>query len=593
MLLAIGDAHFGASTWSLTGAVAERNAVLSVGKARNMQGWDPLRDPLPIATLLRLAACRQRLDDSHTPQSQRSGFSTPTCSTTRDSCRRCSDCGSLSAVHSSEQPSCSQSEASWSLRSGCNGAQTGSAVCSPPLDAMTSSGSEEQPLSTASPASVASYDSLRGTGGSGSLAGLVDGTAAGGSHQGGAGSCQSIPEVASQEKQQQEVEGRVKPASSSPKAAQPGTQDGAAVAAGGRASGGSGGCSSKTCSGSGNTQSSAEAAAVAAAAAAAATAALQQRRLGKGAGRATCSALHLSAGAPQSAPSQLAATQSARGSLSNAPWMPRPALSATATSVSLQPHASVSSALPAMPAVPPSARDLLHRCATHLQLLFQWHPAQLSFAVPYLAEYLSAAPDVVAWGSGSPYFSLQGYAAAVYGSFEGLLVEVSRVFFGGCWRLEGGQAPGEPRVLCVPRCAHNVMLRSHHGSHGQPHHAHHQLASHGSATGSGLGSSRRASAASSGAASVSGGHHSSPHHHHHHSHRHHHQHQHGHGRSGYSYDQQSALASFASAKQLSRMGGGGGSSGITADGSAVQPACGVPPCVQRPLTTSRSAINLR
>lgn len=51
--------------------------------------------------------------------------------------------------------------------------------------------------------------------------------------------------------------------------------------------------------------------------------------------------------------------------------------------------------------------DLLHRCATHLQLLFQWHPAQLSFAVPYLAEYLSAAPDVVAWGSGSPYFSLQ------------------------------------------------------------------------------------------------------------------------------------------------------------------------------------------
>eukprot|EP00198_Chlamydomonas_reinhardtii_P003553 XP_001692889.1 predicted protein [Chlamydomonas reinhardtii] len=435
MLLAIGDAHFGASTWSLTGAVAERSAKLAVGKARNMQGWDPLRDPLPIATLLRLAACRQRLDESHTPQSQRSGFSTPTCCTAQDSCRRSSDCGSLSAVHSSEQPSCSQSEASWSLRSGCNGAQTGSAVCSPPLDAMTSSGSEEQPLSTASPASVASYDSLRANSGSGSLVG--------------------------------------------------------------------------------------------------------------------------------------------------------------ATSSSLNPHVSTPSALPAMPAVPPSARDLLHRCATHLQLLFQWHPAQLSFAVPYLAEYLSAAPDVVAWGSGSPYFSLQGYAAAVYGSFEGLLLEVSRVFFGGCWRLEGGQAPGEPRVLCVPRCAHNVMLRSH-GSHGHAHHGH-QLPSHGSGSGAGSShyGSRRPSTANSCASSVSGGQHGHYHSHHQHRHyQHNHGKAHGHGHLGL----HSSLTSYSSAKQLSRMSGGpsaAGSGGSTGDGSAPQPVCAVPASAQRTLTSSRSAINLR
>lgn len=347
MLLAIGDAHFGASTWSLTGAVAERSAKLAVGKARNMQGWDPLRDPLPIATLLRLAACRQRLDESHTPQSQRSGFSTPTCCTAQDSCRRSSDCGSLSAVHSSEQPSCSQSEASWSLRSGCNGAQTGSAVCSPPLDAMTSSGSEEQPLSTASPASVASYDSLRANSGSGSLVGLVESAPVGSSDSGqGAGTGQSTPEAAVQEQQQ---EGRFKPASSSPKMTVAGASDGAASPAGGRAASGAGGSACMDMEG-------ASAAAAAAAASAAATAALQ-RRLGKGAGRASCSALHLSTSASSpTAPPLPAASHSARGSLSNALWMPRPPLSASATSSSLNPHVSTPSALPAMPAVPPSAR---------------------------------------------------------------------------------------------------------------------------------------------------------------------------------------------------------------------------------------------
>ncbi|PNH05939.1 hypothetical protein TSOC_007753 [Tetrabaena socialis] len=94
-----------------------------------------------------------------------------------------------------------------------------------------------------------------------------------------------------------------------------------------------------------------------------------------------------------------------------------------------------------------SVSDLLFRCARHLELLFHWHPNQTSFTVPYLAEYLTAAPDVVAWGSGSMYFSLAGYATAHYGSFEGLLMQVSRSDFGGCLQLEDGRGPGEPRVL--------------------------------------------------------------------------------------------------------------------------------------------------
>lgn len=68
----------------------------------------------------------------------------------------------------------------------------------------------------------------------------------------------------------------------------------------------------------------------------------------------------------------------------------------------------------------------------------------------YVRELLSSAPDVVAWGSDSPYFSLQGYSTAVYGSFEGLLLQVSRAHFGGCWRVERRRrGAGEEAVLAV------------------------------------------------------------------------------------------------------------------------------------------------
>ncbi len=101
--------------------------------------------------------------------------------------------------------------------------------------------------------------------------------------------------------------------------------------------------------------------------------------------------------------------------------------------------------------------QLLFRCAQHLHLLFSWHPGQREFPVSYVRELLSSAPDVVAWGSGSPYFSLQGYSTAVYGSFEGLLLQVSRAHFGGCWRVERRQhGAGEEAVLAVRtygRCA--------------------------------------------------------------------------------------------------------------------------------------------
>ncbi|PNH00429.1 hypothetical protein TSOC_013749, partial [Tetrabaena socialis] len=160
MLLAIGKEFFGGE-WAMTGTVANRDAVLTVDKHRHMQGWDPLCDPLPIATLLRLAACKQRLDDIHTPGAS-TGFSTP--SALASSCRRCSDCGSLSAVHSSDQPSCSESEACWSLRSlhlaTLSAAEHIASECSPSLDGMPSTSSEDPALSSVSTSSCASYNSL-------------------------------------------------------------------------------------------------------------------------------------------------------------------------------------------------------------------------------------------------------------------------------------------------------------------------------------------------------------------------------------------------------------------------------------------------
>ncbi|KXZ47007.1 hypothetical protein GPECTOR_39g501 [Gonium pectorale] len=84
-----------------------------------------------------------------------------------------------------------------------------------------------------------------------------------------------------------------------------------------------------------------------------------------------------------------------------------------------------------------------------MELLFSYHPGQAGFALPYVSEFLSVAQDIVTWGSGSPFFSLEGYAGAVYGSFERFLAEVSRLYFGGTWRFEGGSGPADPRVLCA------------------------------------------------------------------------------------------------------------------------------------------------
>jgi hypothetical protein len=108
------------------------------------------------------------------------------------------------------------------------------------------------------------------------------------------------------------------------------------------------------------------------------------------------------------------------------------------------PHSS--SPTSARPVTRPAA-DLLKQCARRLRSLFQRQPAQISYAVADVASYLSEAQEVVAWGRNAPYFSLEGYARAVYGSFEGFLLEISRLHFHDSWCFAGGHRPGEPRVM--------------------------------------------------------------------------------------------------------------------------------------------------
>ena len=64
-----------------------------------------------------------------------------------------------------------------------------------------------------------------------------------------------------------------------------------------------------------------------------------------------------------------------------------------------------------------------------------------------LTRFLSEAQDVVAWGHEAAYFSLEGYACAVYGSFENFLAEISRLHFGGSFCFEGASRPGGPRLM--------------------------------------------------------------------------------------------------------------------------------------------------
>ncbi|GIL56879.1 hypothetical protein Vafri_12117 [Volvox africanus] len=445
MLLAIGESHFGGG-WSLNGTIADRNAVLTIGKARHMQGWDALRDPLPIATLLRLAACKQRLESIHTPDAC-SGFSTPT------ACRRCSDCGSLSAMHSTEQPSCSQSEASWSLRSlytiPATAAENTSSESSPNL-CTPNNDTEATGLSFA----VANTGGFLGTSNtmqscSGNIT-MAD-TALWSGHKQA-----STPDMHM---------GSRAAAVASPLPAQPpclteGQQAGSGdaedddntstctfVTEGISTSASTGKCESFPPGGTERTGA---------------------LPLSRCAGGAPGSRLRHQR-TPHSAHSSCSSCPSPCGPaqlLAPAPSSPKPPTPQEQPPQQQQQHPNlIARGAPHQPSLllvcavpssqlagahiaqPPSARDLLDRCARRLKSLIRRQPAQISYAVADLASYLSGAHEVLACCHDVPYFNLEGYASAVYGSFENFLLEISRLHLNDSWRFGGGQRTGEPRIM--------------------------------------------------------------------------------------------------------------------------------------------------
>ncbi|GIL90709.1 hypothetical protein Vretimale_15794 [Volvox reticuliferus] len=447
MLLAIGESHFGGG-WSLNGTIADRNAVLTIGKARHMQGWDALRDPLPIATLLRLAACKQRLESIHTPEVC-SGFSTPT------ACRRCSDCGSLSAMHSTEQPSCSQSEASWSLRSlytiPATAAENTSSDCSPNL-CTPNNDTEATGLSfvvSTTPGSVGACKSLQFC--SRKIA-LADTVLWSGNKQA------STSDM---------LRGRAA-AVASPLSPQPPCNRLTKVQQAG--SGGAqddGKTSTCTCATEGISTS-------ASAGQCESFSPWETVRTGG-------SPLKRSAGTSPGSRQWHRAPHSAHSSCSScpspgapaqllAPAPPSPTPPTPQEQPQQQPQQQQSNlAIPGVPhqssarllvcavsssqhavshiVQPPSARDLLDRCARRLKSLIRRQPAQISYAVADLASYLSEAHEVLACCHDVPYFNLEGYASAVYGSFENFLLEISRLHLNDSWRFGGGCRTGEPRIM--------------------------------------------------------------------------------------------------------------------------------------------------
>ncbi|GFR43012.1 hypothetical protein Agub_g4012 [Astrephomene gubernaculifera] len=388
MLLAIGDMHFGGG-WTLTGTVADRNAVLEVGKARYMHGWDPQGDPT-VTAVIRLAACKQRLDDLHTPEAS-TGFSTPSMC-----CRRCSDCGSDSPVQSTDQPSCSQSEASWS-----------------PYTATRGGGS-------VLPASSCTSQLLTTVNSSVTLAGACSG-----------GSCGEGSSA--------------QPRDRDPRVSEPDPPETPNVIDPERA-----------CRSSASTASLSSSVATIPTAAASTPSDTGRSSCGGCCCRGQQAGRHRSAGqealrsnaqhAKHGKSSPVASLHGrCQASLQTpqhyGPCQPVPSAAANPQS---RGHPGVGAA-----ASPPSRRGILERCARCLQQLFASRPYQHTYTLSFLVEALAASDEVVAWGKHAAFFSLVGYAEAVYGSFEGLLLEVERLYFGGSWRFGGGMRSGEPRVICI------------------------------------------------------------------------------------------------------------------------------------------------
>ncbi|GLC59815.1 hypothetical protein PLESTB_001538600 [Pleodorina starrii] len=472
MLLAIGESHFGAG-WSLHGTVADQTATLYIGKLRHMQGWDSLRDPLLIATLMRLTACK-RHEGVHTPDVG-SGLSTPTV------CRRCSDCGSLSAMHSTEQPSCSQSEASWSLYAAPAITCEHTVFDCSPISFCTPSNDNDAEgtavsYSSATPTTLGSWGScksLQSCSGSGTGNGTGSGAASSGDATATARDRpqpqqqQLQPEggrTQQQQQQQQQPDGAtaagaavavVSATATAARVAVPPTPPPSDWSASGHtttttASTSSAPCAAASAGGGADPRPAPVCRGGCAAGASVFTPRSRHRaprslQYSSSNNRISC----LSPGQQhQSVPQrqQYCAAHGAPGASSSQPLMPTQAPTQAQAQAQAQAGSQV---LPGgVDATQlPSTRDLLARCAGRLGSLFSRQPAQMSYAVADVASYLSEAQEVVAWGRDAPYFSLEGYAGAVYGSFERFLGEISRLHFHGSWCFEGGSRPGEPRIM--------------------------------------------------------------------------------------------------------------------------------------------------
>ncbi|GFR45965.1 hypothetical protein Agub_g7436 [Astrephomene gubernaculifera] len=381
MLLAIGDMHFGRG-WTITGTVADRNAVLDVSKARYMHGWDPQGDPT-VAAVIRLAACSHRLDAIHSPEVS-TGFSTPSMC--------CSDCGSESAVQGTDLPSCSQSEASWSPHTATRG--DGSVL----------------------PASSSASQLLTKINSSVTFAGAFS-----------CGSCGGGSSTQLRDR--------------GPRVSEPDPPETPNLTDPGRA-----------CRSSASTASSSRA--TTPTAAASTPSGTGRPSCGGGSGRGQQSgrnrsagqeALHFKHGESSPVASLHGRPQASQQMSGTSPqFRPCQHLPSAAANVQSRAHPGVGVA-----ASPPSRRGILERCACCLQQLFASRPYQHTYTLSFLVEALAASDEVVAWGKQAAFFSLVGYAEAVYGSFEGLLLEVERLYFGGSWRFGGGMSSAEPRVVCI------------------------------------------------------------------------------------------------------------------------------------------------
>ncbi|EFJ48223.1 hypothetical protein VOLCADRAFT_117705 [Volvox carteri f. nagariensis] len=450
MLLAIGDGHFGGG-WSLQGTIADRNAILFIGNARHMRGWDALRDPLPIATLLRLAASKQRLEGIQVSDSG-SGRSSPTV------CRQCSDCGSLSAMPSTEQPSCSQSEASWSLRSlytvpaatGDDSASDGSSsLCTPSHDTEAAAQMATAAWASGKPMMAGSC----GCGSTASTALAAAGTAASTSavdqapapmpgKLGPAATAAAGPTTlahrpaASLQTQPGVISGQVcpSPSPSTSATACPSSPVTCACVANNRYSCMRGKKNGRSPLGRNSFFSN------------------QRHRTLRSVDSSSCSICASRCvlrplqqpyeHKPQRHQQSRLLGQQARG----CPYQSACALAVQAGTAGTAKVAQLTGE-DVSPHQPPSASDLLARCARRLRSLMRHQPAQLSYAVADVALYLSEAHEVVTRGLDAPFFSLEGYACAVYGSFEGFLREISRQHFGDSWCFEGGHCSSEPRIM--------------------------------------------------------------------------------------------------------------------------------------------------